>query len=187
MQRRVLEGPGAVDISVEEGLAAMQRIIQDVNDFKLRATELNSAELLFSLPVTEFATLEDVKRDVDDLDSVYTVYADHEGMVRNWSDQAWAKVDIQVMYCIQSRLKECWFASIRAVPMWNPCNHRMHTIPNWSLPFGPGAAKGDRTLSQEIKVLDKRKRPTRGEFTGKKTFVWIQIFPCSGQSGACEA
>lgn len=109
LQRRILEGPGAVDISVEEGLAAMQHILKEVDDFKHRATDLNSAELLFALPVTDFATLEDVKRDVDDLDSVYTVYADHEGMVRNWSDQAWAKVDIQVKSRILVALKERLF------------------------------------------------------------------------------
>lgn len=96
LHQRFQEGPAALDISLTEGLDAITEIQEEVSAFKRRAADLNNAENLFSLPITAFSVLDRLERDVSELQKVYSLYADHNTMVKEWAAQPWAKVDFQV-------------------------------------------------------------------------------------------
>ncbi|KAL8448543.1 hypothetical protein Emed_003723 [Eimeria media] len=68
---------------------------EEISAFKRRAADLNSAENLFSLPISPFPVLERLDQDVTELQKVYALYADHDALVKEWAGQLWANVDFQ--------------------------------------------------------------------------------------------
>ncbi|KAL8431248.1 hypothetical protein ACSSS7_005396 [Eimeria intestinalis] len=96
LQQRFEAGPAGVETELEEGLEAIRDLQEEISAFKRRAADLNSAENLFSLPISPFPVLERLEQDVHELHKVYALYADHDSMVKEWAGQLWAKVDLQV-------------------------------------------------------------------------------------------
>lgn len=74
----------------------MTALEEEIVEFKARAAELNNAENLFSLPVTAFTILDKLEGEVKQQGQIFTLFADHDVMVKEWASQLWAKVDFQV-------------------------------------------------------------------------------------------
>ncbi|KAL8274185.1 hypothetical protein Esti_001870 [Eimeria stiedai] len=95
LQQRFEAGPASVETKLEEGLEAVTDLQEEIAAFKRRAADLNSAENLFSLPISRFPVLERLDQDVIELQKVYALYADHDSSVKEWAGQLWTKVDFQ--------------------------------------------------------------------------------------------
>ncbi|KAL8455337.1 hypothetical protein Emag_000819 [Eimeria magna] len=93
--QRFEAGPAAVETKLEEGLKAIRDLQEEISAFKRRAADLNSAENLFSIPISPFPVLERLEQDVIELQKVYALYADHDSLVKEWAGQLWANVDFQ--------------------------------------------------------------------------------------------
>ncbi|CDJ69901.1 hypothetical protein ENH_00076170 [Eimeria necatrix] len=95
LQQKFQDISSSVDIPLKQGLEAIRGLREEVEDFKQRAAELNNAEDLFSLPVTEFNILDKLEADLNLQYQIFSLYADHDAMVQEWATQLWAKVDFQ--------------------------------------------------------------------------------------------
>ncbi|CDI78970.1 hypothetical protein EAH_00009160 [Eimeria acervulina] len=96
LQQKFRDLSSSVDTPLAEGRQAMTALEEEIVEFKARAAELNNAENLFSLPVTAFTILDKLEGEVKQQGQIFTLFADHDVMVKEWASQLWAKVDFQV-------------------------------------------------------------------------------------------
>ncbi|CDJ47273.1 Axonemal 1-beta dynein heavy chain dynein heavy chain, related [Eimeria brunetti] len=95
LQQKFQDLSSSVDTPLAEGRQAMMALEEDIVEFKARAAELNSAENLFSLPITAFTILDKLEGEVKQQGQIFALFADHDVMVKEWASQLWAKVDFQ--------------------------------------------------------------------------------------------
>ncbi|OEH75761.1 axonemal 1-beta dynein heavy chain dynein heavy related protein [Cyclospora cayetanensis] len=95
LQRRFQEGTESADTTLQEGLGVITAIRKELAEFKRRAADLNSAENMFSLPLTNFPVLDTLERDIGEHEQLYTLYTDHDAIIKEWASRHWAKVDFQ--------------------------------------------------------------------------------------------
>ncbi|PHJ24428.1 dynein heavy chain family protein, partial [Cystoisospora suis] len=89
------EGPGAAAVELDPGVALLAQYTEELAKFQLGRDSLTKAEVLFSLPITSFPQLDQIKSEMQLLQVVYNLYTEHQNAVKDWSNIPWATVDIQ--------------------------------------------------------------------------------------------
>lgn len=90
------EGPGAAAVELDPGVALLAQYTEELARFQVERDSLTKAEVLFSLPITTFPQLDQIKSEMQLLQVVYNLYTEHQNAVKDWSNIPWATVDIQV-------------------------------------------------------------------------------------------
>nr|CEL69705.1 TPA: Dynein heavy chain 10, axonemal [Neospora caninum Liverpool] len=88
-------GPGAAAVELDEGVALLASYSEELSRFQAQRDALSKAEVLFSLPLTTFPELDQIRSSVQLLQVVYHLYVEHTNAVLEWSNVPWATFDVQ--------------------------------------------------------------------------------------------
>ncbi|KFG65744.1 dynein heavy chain family protein, partial [Toxoplasma gondii RUB] len=91
-------GPGAASVELEDGVALLTSYSEELSQFQAQRDALSKAEVLFSLPVTTFPDLDQVRSSMQLLEVVYRLYVEHKKAVAEWSNVPWATFDVQELH-----------------------------------------------------------------------------------------
>ncbi|KAL5967125.1 Dynein heavy chain 10 axonemal, partial [Taenia solium] len=106
VQRFKTSGPVAVEEDLDRGLELMKEYNEELQGLTATYNELLSAERLFDLPVIYSEGLISVQRQMDCLDRIYSIYADHKSLLDEWSKVLWRDAHFSVLQNEAERLQQ---------------------------------------------------------------------------------
>eukprot|EP00731_Ephydatia_muelleri_P035324 Em0114g8a len=88
-------GPASIGTDLDKGVKLLKEFQAQYKTFENQRQELTNAEKLFDLPITMYADLMEVDRDLKNMAMVYDLYETQRIAREEWSGTLWANLNIQ--------------------------------------------------------------------------------------------
>ena len=96
-ERFAQSGPGSVGDDLEGGVKLLKAYRDELAKFEADKQELTNAERLFNLPISNYAALSHVQKEMRGLEELYRLYEDQKKSRQEWSETLWRDLDIQLL------------------------------------------------------------------------------------------
>ena len=90
-------GPGSVGDELDLGVKLLKAYKEELHKLEMDKQELTNAERLFNLPISSYAALNHVQKEMRGLDELYKLYEDQKKSRQEWSETLWRDLDIQLL------------------------------------------------------------------------------------------
>ncbi|XP_058850532.1 dynein axonemal heavy chain 10 [Acipenser ruthenus] len=91
------EGPGAVGNDLEKGMEILAVYEKELSHKEKDRQELANAEKLFGLPITMYADLMQVQKEMSGLRQVYDIYKAQKAAKEEWSQTLWVNLNVPLL------------------------------------------------------------------------------------------
>ncbi|MGH0114673.1 UNVERIFIED_CONTAM: hypothetical protein FKN15_033990 [Acipenser sinensis] len=91
------EGPGAVGNDLEKGMETLAVYEKELSHKEKDRQELANAEKLFGLPITMYADLMQVQKEMSGLRQVYDIYKAQKAAKEEWSQTLWVNLNVPLL------------------------------------------------------------------------------------------
>lgn len=107
----MMEGPGAMNMDLDEGLVLMQKTTLEIETMVQRRQTLVLSEKLFGLSPTSFPDLFAMEEEMTRLTVMYGIYGRQQECVKKWSSMLWGELEVNTLTrgtnVTLKELKEC--------------------------------------------------------------------------------
>ncbi|XP_055618804.1 dynein axonemal heavy chain 10 isoform X2 [Toxorhynchites rutilus septentrionalis] len=97
IQRYKSEGPGTVGLNLDRGLELMETYGKEIEATEKQRVELENAEKLFDIPLTDYNEFLQCKEEYDAMKVVYKLYLKQKVAREKWSRTLWANLNPQAL------------------------------------------------------------------------------------------
>ncbi|XP_058060896.1 dynein axonemal heavy chain 10 [Anopheles bellator] len=122
------EGPGTVGLDLERGVELMDSYGKEIDQIDRQRIELENAEKLFDIPLTDYNEFLKSKREYEEMQVVYKLYVQQKVAREKWSLTLWANLNPQALLeGIDNFMKEFRQLSkpLRQAPVGEALNTKM--------------------------------------------------------------
>jgi wobble nucleotide-excising tRNase len=89
----VADGPGAEQVSLEDGVEILVDYIEKCREYTIKKEENVLSEILFNLPISKFNELIEMEKKNAIYTQIYEIFKSHREMIQEHSTQPWNKLD----------------------------------------------------------------------------------------------
>jgi dynein heavy chain len=90
-------GPGSVGEDLDGGVKLLKSYKDELTKLEHEKQELTNAERLFNLPISNYAALWQVQKEMKGLDDLYRLYEDQKKTRQEWSETLWRDLNVQIL------------------------------------------------------------------------------------------
>ncbi|KAJ1332384.1 hypothetical protein BSLG_008688 [Batrachochytrium salamandrivorans] len=108
----VINGPGAMNMDMDQGLKLLKGAKEAVEQFLVGRESLVCAEKLFNITITSYPELFELENQIKALDLIYVLYSDVKEAINSWSMTLWNNLDLGVL----NRGIEAFTARLKKIP-----------------------------------------------------------------------
>jgi dynein heavy chain len=90
-------GPGSVGDELDLGVKLLKAYKDELHKLEADKQELTNAERLFNLPISSYAALNHVQKEMRALDELYKLYEEQKKSRQEWSETLWRDLDVQLL------------------------------------------------------------------------------------------
>jgi dynein heavy chain len=91
------QGPGSVGDDLDTGVKLLKSYKEELHKLEQDKQELTNAERLFNLPISSYAALTHVQKEMRALDELYKLYEEQKKSRQEWSETLWRDLDVQLL------------------------------------------------------------------------------------------
>ena len=91
------EGPGSVGEDLDTGVKKLKLFRDELTKLENDKQELTNAERLFNLPISSYAALTQVQKEMKALDDLYKLYEEQKKSRQEWSETLWRDLNVQIL------------------------------------------------------------------------------------------
>ncbi|XP_053669700.1 dynein axonemal heavy chain 10 [Anopheles nili] len=91
------EGPGTVGLDLDKGVELMDTYGKEIDQMDRQRIELENAEKLFDIPLTDYSNFLQCKLEYEEMQVVYKLYVQQKVAREKWSHTLWANLNPQAL------------------------------------------------------------------------------------------
>jgi dynein heavy chain len=96
-EKFALHGPGSVGDDLDGGVKLLKVYKDELTRIEHDKQELTNAERLFNLPISNYAALWQVQKEMKGLEDLYRLYEDQKKTRHEWSETLWRDLNVQIL------------------------------------------------------------------------------------------